>query len=143
MLDEKNVNRSEGVIIKTLANKGDHRGDNFMVPHEPFSVFGNVDTMHIADILPGAIRGNHYHVDQKEILVVLFKDSWKLGWTAPKSDNVNTRNFNGTGAVLIEIGPHVAHALCNIGKKPMTIVAVYNEYKDRNGCSQTVKQEVL
>jgi len=142
MLDKKNVNGVEDIIIKTLENKGDHRGDNFMVPHEPFAFFGNVDTMHIADVLPGAIRGNHYHIDQKEILVVVFEDSWKFAWGASASDNLNTRDFKGAGAVVIEISPQVAHAVSNTGAKPMTIVAVYDGQKPRDG-SQTARKVLL
>jgi oxalate decarboxylase/phosphoglucose isomerase-like protein (cupin superfamily) len=144
MLDKKNSNKTdEDIIIKTLDNSGDHRGDNFLVPHESFASFGKVDAMHIADIQPGAIRGNHYHIDQKEILVVLFKDSWQFGWGASDSDNIKTRDFNGAGAVLIEISPQVAHAVSNTGDKPMTIVAVYDAQKTGGAGSQTVRKVLL
>ncbi|MBN1493300.1 MAG: hypothetical protein JW938_04065, partial [Candidatus Omnitrophica bacterium] len=133
MRDKKSIEKNENVVIRVLENDDDLRGDKFTIPEETFTFLEHVDTMHIADIVPGTIRGNHYHIDQKESLIVLHKDAWTLGWGAPESDMVKTRNFEGCGAVLVEIGPHVAHAVSNAGSKPLTIIALSNGQRSRDG----------
>ncbi len=143
MTDNEKDAPCDDVVITMLHNNGDHRGDNFMISHEIFSLFGKIDTMHVADILPGALRGNHYHIAQKEILLVIFKDSWEFGWGACASEIPCIRKFSGSGGVLIQIPPHIAHALKNTGRVPMTIAAIYSEQKAKTVGDQTVRKILL
>ena len=138
--DQTNID--EDVVVRILENSGDHRGDHFLILQETLTFLGGIDTMHIADILPGSIRGNHYHVDQKESVIVLHKDTWTLGWAAPESNTVKSREFTGSGAVSIEIGSHVAHALSNTGTKSLTIIALSDGMKKRDGVN-TVRKVLL
>jgi len=138
----KIIEIDEDIVIRALENSGDHRGNHFLISHETFAFLGGVDTMHVADILPGSIRGNHYHIDQKESVIVLHKGSWTLGWAAPESNTVKSREFTGAGAVLVEIGSHVAHALNNTGMKPLTIIAFSDGKQSRNGL-ETVRKVLL
>jgi dTDP-4-dehydrorhamnose 3,5-epimerase-like enzyme len=36
--------------------------------------------MHLASTMPGAVRGNHYHLRQREAIVLLPGVIWSLHW---------------------------------------------------------------
>ena len=58
--------------IKDIDNRGAERGASFSFPQEIFDFLGNVDEVHMAEIVPGAVRGNHYHRSKKEVLVIWY-----------------------------------------------------------------------
>jgi hypothetical protein len=79
--------------------------------------------MHVADIRPGAVRGNHFHEHHREILCVRHTDTWSFHWDAGANTPVQSRQFAGSGLVVVEIEPFVAHTLRNDGRHDLHMVA--------------------
>jgi dTDP-4-dehydrorhamnose 3,5-epimerase-like enzyme len=72
-----------GLTILELKDSGDARGNSFPVPADWFSNTFPVRDVHITTVLPGHIRGNHYHVARHEVLIVIFTTSGRyIGITA-------------------------------------------------------------
>lgn len=112
--------------ISVLEDSGDERGSSFAPGTAWISFLGKVDDAHITTLLPGCVRGNHYHIHRREVLVVLFTDEWQLAWDQGAETGVATRRFSGAGAVLVEVDPLASHAIANSGKSPIWIVGLSN-----------------
>jgi len=130
------------VRVRPLENHEDQRGYSFSVPEEILQFVGNVNDIHIAAINSNSVRGNHYHVSKKEFIVVAYSGSWVLAWDTGENTKVNKKQFDGQGAVAIEIEPQTSHAIKNIGETPLVIVACSSKkYNPAN--SDTLKRDVL
>lgn len=109
-----------GVRVTQLTARSDARGHSFGVD-VPFASIGDC---HIATIRPGAVRGNHFHTQRREVLVVLYSGSWTLLWDEGEGTPVQSRTFTGSGAVLMEADPLCAHAVRNDGSSELQIFSV-------------------
>lgn len=128
------------VQILDLNDTGDHRGSSFTIPTFAIEFVGTVRDLHLAAILPGAIRGNHYHLRRMEAIVVYYHSAWTFHWDegtpTPAPDPtlpvlpVHRRDFSGTGAVVILITPGCSHAVENCGTQPVTILGISSEAYD-------------
>lgn len=123
------------IVINRLDNLGDQRGVMHRVNRSSLDFLGRCREMHAGTIEPGAIRGNHYHTDRKELLIVIHSDRFRFVWQEKNQDNVHTETFAGSGAVAIEISPGAIHAIKNTGQQSMTLIACSDgpfdqEYKD-------------
>lgn len=112
------------VRFSVLKDCGDQRGSSFQTGSEWLAFLGSMDDAHIATILPGAVRGNHYHRLRREAIAVLFTDAWRLAWDRGEGTEVIVHDFSGAGAVTIEADPLAAHAIANTGRAPLWIVAL-------------------
>lgn len=101
------------IQIRKLNNGGDARGLSFTLPPDALEVLGRVADMHLASTAPGAVRGNHYHVSKREIIVVLPGAAWSLHWDEGEGLPAQHRNFSGGSAVLVQIFPGCSHAVRN------------------------------
>jgi predicted RNase H-like nuclease len=108
------------VRVHSLSASADARGHSYAVP----LAIAAVKECHIATIRPGAIRGNHYHTQRHELLVVLHSDRWTLLWDEGEGTAVESRSFEGTGAVLMDADPLCAHAVRNDGASELQIVSL-------------------
>jgi oxalate decarboxylase/phosphoglucose isomerase-like protein (cupin superfamily) len=108
-----------------LTNHADARGSSFVVPPELLAGFPVVD-MHVATIEPGSVRGNHFHLERRELLVVMADDTWSLHWDGGAGTAVHKRDFAGPGAVLVSVPIGSSHAIRNDGSAPMRMVALTN-----------------
>lgn len=136
------VKLGRGITCYALRNGGDSRGDSFHLPSKALHFLGTVEEAHIATIAPDAIRGNHYHVGKRECLIVLFQDSWIFAWDEGTGAVPDKKEFPGKGAVLIAIDSKKSHAIKNIGKQVLTVIAVSNKASDTNN-NDTIKNVVL
>jgi dTDP-4-dehydrorhamnose 3,5-epimerase-like enzyme len=118
------------VQISQLADHGDQRGFSFTLPAEALQFLDGVEDIHIAAILPGAIRGNHFHQRRREILVFNYADEWSFHWDDGPNTLTQHRSFQGTGAVLITILPGASHAVRNDGAQTLTLMAASSEPYD-------------
>ena len=66
------------VRVTALRDTGVARGNSFSVGALLTTRLGSVQDAHLAIVVPGAIRGNHYHVLRREAILVLYTDSWTL-----------------------------------------------------------------
>jgi hypothetical protein len=112
--------------ISVLADSGDQRGSSFKPGITWLQFLKDVADTHITTLLPGHVRGNHYHVHRREVLVVLFMDEWQLSWDEGAGTNACSRGFSGTGVAVVEIDPLASHAVANTGHLPLWIVGLSN-----------------
>lgn len=114
------------VRITVLEDSGDQRGSSFAPGHEWLTFLGKIEDAHIATLLPGHVRGNHFHVQRREVIIVMFSDEWQLNWDRGAETAVEKRSFSGTGVVLIEAERLSAHAVANTGRHPLWIIGLSN-----------------
>jgi oxalate decarboxylase/phosphoglucose isomerase-like protein (cupin superfamily) len=108
------------VRIQSLSAYSDARGDSYALPLSLSSILD----CHIATIRPGAIRGNHFHTHRRELLAVLYTDRCTLFWDEGEGTAVQSRTFEGAGAVLMDADPGCAHAVRNDGQAELQIVSL-------------------
>jgi predicted RNase H-like nuclease len=108
------------VRIHELSARSDPRGESYSLPL-PFT---SIAECHIATIRPASIRGNHFHTQRRELLTVLHADRWTLFWDEGEGTEVQSRAFEGTGAVLIDADPLCAHAVRNDGATDLQLLSL-------------------
>ena len=130
------------VQIIELANFGDARGSSFTVPAEALAFVGRLADVHVASIVPGAVRGNHYHLRRREAIVVLPGVKWSLHWDEGEGSDAQHYSFNGASAVLVLISPGASHAVRNDddGSGTLWLAAISSEPYDP---AETVARKVL
>jgi predicted RNase H-like nuclease len=97
--------------LTALSPRTDARGSSFPVdlPAETF------EECHVATLRAGGVRGNHFHTRRHELLIVVYAGRWTLLWDDGEGTPVQSRTFDGAGAVLVEAEPMTAHAVRNDG----------------------------
>ena len=129
------------VQIIDLADTGDQRGSSFTIPTPALEFVGTVRDLHVAEILPGTIRGNHYHLRRLEAIVIYYKDAWTFHWDEGLDDSqsgdaqatpppAHHRDFAGAGAAVILVTPGCSHAVANRGSQSITILGISSEGYD-------------
>jgi predicted RNase H-like nuclease len=108
------------VRVAPLVPRTDARGSAFGVELP----FASIEECHVATIRPGAIRGNHFHTQRREVLVVMYSDRWTLLWDEGEGTPVESRTYEGSGAVVLEAEPLCAHAVRNDGARDLHIVSL-------------------
>jgi hypothetical protein len=61
------------------------------------------------------------------MLIVSYSDAWTLAWANKDTARISTKEFTGSGAVLIKINEGVAHALKNNGDGDLALIALSNK----------------
>ena len=112
------------VRFTLLPDTGDLRGSSFQTGTAWLAFLSGVADAHIAIILPGCVRGNHFHARRREVIAVLHADAWQAAWDRGAETPVTVREFSGAGAVLLEVDPGAAHAIANTGQAPLWIVGL-------------------
>jgi hypothetical protein len=121
--DNVEVVQMKPIELRWIENRGDLRGDSYYIPREAIDFVEAVDEIHFATILPNAIRGNHYHIGKKELILLIFSDSWRLAWAPLEAVDVTTQNIEGEGAILIKVQPKIVHAIKNTGRRPIHLAS--------------------
>jgi dTDP-4-dehydrorhamnose 3,5-epimerase-like enzyme len=114
------------IQIVQLVNAGDIRGKSFIPPRECLEFIGSVRDIHIVSIVPGAVRGNHYHQHHREILFILYADQWSLHWDSGSGTEIRRTTFSGSGVVMVQIEPLASHAVRNDGNSELQMVGLSN-----------------
>lgn len=118
------------VQFTELTNTGDSRGLSFTAPAEVLAFLGRMADVHHASIRPGAIRGNHYHLRRREIIVVSPGSPWSFHWDEGENSEALHREFDGKQAILILILPGASHAIRNDGERELWFFAISSEAYD-------------
>lgn len=118
--------RSAGPLVTfhEIADTGDHRGASYSSDGEVAAFLGAARDLHVATILPGKARGNHFHAVKREIIVVIATLAWDLHWDEGADTEPRSRRFEGGGAVLVRVMPGASHAIFNRGEAPLTIIGL-------------------
>lgn len=114
------------IEIIQLKNYGDIRGALYNIPDTDLLFLDKIQNIHFGRICPGSIRGNHYHDQSKEMLIISYSDIWALAWAKKDSDDISKKEFTGSGAVLIKVNEGIVHSVKNNGDKDLEIIAFSN-----------------
>jgi len=128
------------IQISELGNSGDTRGFSFMLPSTALDFLGRVADLHLASILPGAARGDHYHLRRREAIIVLPGAAWSLHWDKGEGTSPQHRRFSGNEAILVLVPPGCSHAVRNDGAAPLWLIASSSETYDP---AETVARKVV
>lgn len=112
------------VKITEIRNTGDNRGFGYVAGTESLGFLHSLKDMHVMSIVPGASRGNHYHGDHREILLIVYTDTWLLRWDSGANTNIEECVFSGSGSVLLEIEPMASHLLHNQGSSDLLVIGL-------------------
>jgi dTDP-4-dehydrorhamnose 3,5-epimerase-like enzyme len=110
-----------GLTVEVLPPGDDQRGHSFSVSPEALAFLGEIRDVHLTTLVPGGIRGNHYHQRRREALLVLHSSDWELLWDEGEGTATCMRRFPGGGAELVSIHPGCAHAVRNCGTAEMLV----------------------
>jgi oxalate decarboxylase/phosphoglucose isomerase-like protein (cupin superfamily) len=80
---------------------------------------------HLASLQPGAVRGNHFHRDATEWLMI-FGGKARMLWKEAEGGSVQEEVVAGMEPVLFEIPPGVAHAIENTSSREIYLIALYD-----------------
>ena len=117
----------QDIEITKLENYGDTRGALYNIPDTDMQFLDKIQNIHFGKICPGSIRGNHYHHQSKEMLIIGYLDTWTLAWAKKDSDEISKKEFTESGAVLVKINEGVVHSVKNNGDKELEIIALSNK----------------
>jgi dTDP-4-dehydrorhamnose 3,5-epimerase-like enzyme len=118
------------IQISELKNGGDVRGLSFTLPLDALEGLGRVADLHLASTGPGAVRGNHFHVSKREIILVLPGAAWSLHWDEGEGLPAQHRNFGGENAVLVQVSPGCSHAVRNEDAEVLWLLTCSSETYD-------------
>ncbi|MGW6446398.1 polysaccharide biosynthesis C-terminal domain-containing protein [Lentzea sp. NPDC055074] len=107
--------------IVELDRSADDRGLSFSLPREQLGLIGAIQDVHIAEVRPGAVRGNHFHAHRDELIAVVHAGRWSVHWDTGEGTEVHSRSFDGSGAVAVVPPRGWAHAVRNDGDETMWI----------------------
>ncbi|MBI5190864.1 MAG: cupin domain-containing protein [Nitrospirae bacterium] len=80
----------------------------------------DIRAVHVVAIMPGQVRGNHYHEKAKELLF-MFSGTGMLYWE--EDGHAKERLISGE-PVIVTIPPGVKHAFRNTGEDTVYLIAV-------------------
>ena len=118
------------IEISELKNGGDARGLSFTLPPDALEVLGNIADIHLASTGPQAVRGNHYHMSKREIILVLPGAAWSLHWDEGQGMAAQHRNFSGVNAVVVQVSPGCSHAVRNEDSSVLWLLTFSSEVYD-------------
>jgi len=116
----------QNIEIIELQNCGDTRGALYNILDTDMQFIDRIQNIHFGKISPGSIRGNHYHHQSKEMLIITYSDTWRLAWEEKDSAEISEKEFTGYGAVLIKINEGISHSVKNTGDRDLEIIALSN-----------------
>jgi dTDP-4-dehydrorhamnose 3,5-epimerase-like enzyme len=116
----------QDIEITKLKNYGDIRGVLYNISDSDMQFLDKIQNIHFGKIHPNSIRGNHYHHQSKEMLIIGYLDTWTLAWGKKDSIEISKKEFTGSGAVLIKVNEGVVHSVKNNGNEDLEIIALSN-----------------
>ena len=78
--------------------------------------------LHVVSMVPGAIRGNHYHSNATEWLLVCGGPA-KIAWRSPEDNSICEETICENKPVLFEIPPRIEHAVLNLSSNDIYLVS--------------------
>lgn len=116
----------QDIEITKLKNYGDIRGALYNISDSDMQFLDKIQNIHFGKILPNCIRGNHYHHQGKEMLIIGYSDTWTLAWAKKDSAEISKKELTGSGAILIKIHEGIVHSVKNNGNRDLEIIALSN-----------------
>jgi oxalate decarboxylase/phosphoglucose isomerase-like protein (cupin superfamily) len=110
--------------VHVLADEGDERGRAWQLGAAGTGFLRAVEDVHVMTLEPGFVRGNHFHQEKREILIVEHDGEWALYWDDGPAEAPQERVFERAGAVTVLVPPGSAHAIENRGGGTMRLVSI-------------------
>ncbi|UGT63988.1 hypothetical protein [Nocardia asteroides] len=125
-----------------LGESTDARGVSFTVPEVLLSRLKAVKDVHIAEVRPGSVRGNHFHTKRTELIAVVAAEKWSVHWDTGWGTDTHSLVFEGGGYALF---PPVgwSHAIKNIGSSSLWIFAASDIAFDSSSDSNDTERRPL
>lgn len=111
------------IQILPLESAADDRGHSFYIPEEAVEFLGAIAEIHYATIVPGAVRGNHYHESRREAIFLDCSGEWRLAWRPTRMAASEEREFYDRRGTLVLVEAGVAHAIENTGDELIRLVS--------------------
>ena len=117
-------------ILKYPLEKDDERGYMFRPIYYSFKDFnimdenyplGDVKNLHIVSAEPGVVRGEHFHKEQIEYLVVM-GGKIEFRWKLYGSESINEEIIDASQPYLFRVHPNVIHSFKNISDNTIYII---------------------
>jgi len=102
----------------------DERGFVLNLFSEIQAASGEIREFHVCSLNKGAVRGNHYHENAEEYILVLGGEA-RLALKNPDEINKTERWIKGETVELLKINRNTAHAIRNEGETPLYILCFY------------------
>lgn len=83
---------------------------------------------HVVSLKPGNIRGNHYHTNAKEWLLVC-EGPAIIAWRSNNDNSICKNLVNKEEPSMYEIKPQVEHAIMNTSEKDIFLISFSNSEK--------------
>lgn len=126
------------VEFVTYKPSEDLRGYSFLLDDDIAKFIQAVRNLHVSTVLPGKIRGNHFHTKKREILFAMPGCRWLIAWDQGKHTAIKEQTFSGETAVLVKIAPLSSHAVKNVDKKDLVLLSMGKErYNPEDPDAQT------
>jgi|SRR6188768_1142126 len=119
----------ESIQIYTLPDDGDERGSAWPIGRA-VEFLDALEDVHLMTLEVGCVRGNHFHRDKREILIVRHSGEWALRWDEGPDQQPHEHVFTDPGAVAMTVPPGCAHAIVNRGGGPMQILSMSDRAYD-------------
>lgn len=118
------------VRITPLREVADTRGEFFTSPDAWSSDLASIGNVHLTEIRPGCVRGNHYHPRRRELVLIDYHDSFLLAWR--EGVERHERRFEGRGCVTIEFDCGIPHAIQNTGGRSMLVFSTLDGQRSQD-----------
>ena len=82
---------------------------------------GDVSNLHVVSIEPNIIRGNHFHKEQLEFLVVM-GGLVEVVWQHPDEEEKTIKKVDTKSPVLLRVPQNVTHTIKNIGQDTVYVI---------------------
>ncbi|HZQ25907.1 MAG TPA: hypothetical protein VFA89_24155 [Terriglobales bacterium] len=118
------------VTIFDLPDHGDLRGHSFTLPEQVLEFVGGVLDVHVASMLAGAVRGNHYHLRRREAIVLAHEGDCSVHWQNDENSEIRHRPLQGGGCQVVLVPPGASHAVRNDSDHTLWLVAYSSQPYD-------------
>jgi len=120
------------IDLVELKASGDHRGIAFRPISDEELQSKKIFNLHLVSLKPGAVRGNHFHQYQNEVICV-FGSRCKVAAVNNKTGEREEETIEENKQVLLKIPTNVTHAVKNIGDKTLYLLCYSDkEYNPNN-----------
>lgn len=129
-----------GFQLVPVPDRNDGRGAAFFLDEATMAWLGEVRELHVVGIDPGKTRGNHMHLERREVIFASWDGVIEIAWREPGSERTELRRLEGAGGFVVRIEPRTLHAFRNAGDGRVQIVSMSNGRFDR---AETVYHTLL
>lgn len=100
-----------------------------ITPLEAADVVGaSLGDLHVVSLRPGIIRGNHYHANDTEWLLI-WGGPAELAWRSRGEDSIQKTVVGETEPALFKIPRNVEHAVLNICQGDIYVLSFNDAYE--------------